>query len=302
MAGSGSKIAIYGAIAANLAIAVAKFIASYITGSSAMLSEGIHSMVDSTNGLLLLYGIKKSKTPPDLEHPFGYGKEIYFWSFVVALLIFALGGGIAIYEGVIHILHPQAIDNVKVNYIVLSLAIVFEGTSLMVALREFSGRITLKGLLRRIRKSKDAAGFAVIIEDLGAIVGLVVALLGVFIGDYFNYPYADGAASIIIGLILTTMAVVLATETKGLLLGESLKQEEIKLIDDIFIKHPGVIGHDVVKSIHFGPESVLVGIDVEFDDKYSVDEVEQEIVNIEREIQTKLPHVDKVYLETRDLN
>jgi len=284
-----------------MAIAVAKFIASFITGSSAMLSEGIHSIVDSTNGLLLLYGIKRSKTPADLKHPFGYGKEIYFWSFIVALLIFALGGGIAIYEGILHIIKPEPIDNVKINYIVLGAAILFEGASLIVALREFSGSVSLKGILRRIRKSKDAAGFAIIIEDLGAITGLVVALIGVFIGDYFNYPYADGAASIIIGLILTGMAVVLATETKGLLLGESLRQHEVAQIEEILKRHPGIVEHGIIKSIHFGPESVLVGIDIEFDNKYTTDELEAEIVIIESEIRSILPHVDKVYLETRDL-
>jgi len=301
MAASGSKLAIYGAIAANIAIAIAKFIASFITGSSAMLSEGIHSLVDSTNGMLLLYGIKKSKRPADAKHSFGYGKEIYFWSFVVALLIFALGGGIAIYEGVMHILYPEPIENVMVNYIVLSLAIVFEGTSLIVALREFSGRVSLKGLLKKIRRSKDAAGFAIIIEDLGAIVGLIVALIGVFIGDFFNYPFADGAASIVIGLILTGMAVILATETKGLLLGESLRLDEIELIKEILSMHPGVVKHGIIKSIHFGPESVLVGIDVEFSDSYSVDQLESEVLTIEAEILSQLPHVDKVYLETRDL-
>lgn len=298
---SGSKLAIYGAITANLAIAVAKFVASFITGSSAMLSEGIHSAVDSTNGMLLLYGIKRSKRPADLKHSFGYGKEIYFWSFVVALLIFALGGGIAIYEGVLHILHPEPIANIMVNYVVLGLALIFEGASLLVALKQFSGKITLRGLLKRIRKSKDAAGFAVIIEDLGAMVGLLVALIGVFVGDFFSIPYADGLASIIIGLILTAMAVILATETKGLLLGESLKEEEVTLIENIFKEHPGVIQHGIIKSIHFGPESVLVGIDVEFDDKYTTDELEREVIIIEKKIKTQLPHVDKVYLETKDL-
>jgi cation diffusion facilitator family transporter len=301
MSASGSKLAIYGAISANIAIAIAKFVASFITGSSAMLSEGIHSLVDSSNGLLLLYGIKRSKRVADLKHPFGYGKEIYFWSFVVALLIFALGGGIAIYEGILHILHPEAIENVMVNYIVLGLAILFEGTSLIVALKEFSGKVSLKGILKRIRRSKDAAGFAVIIEDMGAIVGLVVALLGVLIGDVLNYPYADGAASIIIGSILTAMAVILATETKALLLGESLGEEQIALIEDILSKHSGIRKYGLIKSIHFGPESVLVGIDVEFDDRYSVDELEQEVVKIEREIQGLLPYVDKVYLESKDL-
>jgi len=301
MAASGSKLAIYGAISANLAIAVAKFIASFITGSSAMLSEGIHSAVDSTNGLLLLYGIKKSKKPADSNHPFGYGKEVYFWSFVVALLIFALGGGVAIYEGIKHILHPEAIENVKINYIVLSLAILFEGASLMVALREFNGSFSLKGIFGKIRLSKDAAGFAVIIEDLGAITGLIVALLGVFIGDFFGIIYADGVASVCIGIILTGMAVILARETKGLLLGESLSEKDVAQIERIIKNHPGIIEHGLIKSIHFGPESVLVGIDIEFDNKYTTDELEAEVVNIEAEILDTLPHVDKVYMETRDL-
>ncbi len=301
MAASGSKLAIYGAISANLAIAIAKFTASFITGSSAMLSEGIHSAVDSTNGLLLLYGIKRSKQPADKNHPFGYGKEVYFWSFVVALLIFALGGGVAIYEGIKHILHPEAIDNVKINYIVLSLAILFEGASLIVALREFTGSVSLNGILGKIRLSKDAAGFAVIIEDLGAITGLIVALLGVFVGDYFGFIYADGIASVCIGIILTGMAAILAKETKGLLLGESLNEFEIDQIEGILKKHPGIIEHGIIKSIHFGPESVLVGIDIEFNNKYTTDELEAEIVNIESEIRSILPHVDKVYLETRDL-
>jgi cation diffusion facilitator family transporter len=257
--------------------------------------------VDSTNGLLLLYGIKRSKKPADKNHPFGYGKEVYFWSFVVALLIFALGGGVAIYEGIKHIFHPEAIDNVKINYIVLSLAIVFEGASLMVALRQFNGRISLRGILGKIRRSKDAAGFAVIIEDLGAIIGLVVALLGVFIGDFVGYIYADGIASVIIGLILTAMAVILAKETKGLLLGESLREDEVVLIEEILENHPGIIEYGIVKSIHFGPESVLVGIDIEFENTYTTDELEAEIVIIESQIRSILPHVDKVYLETRDL-
>ena len=302
MSASGSKLAIYGAITANLIIAVAKFIASFFTGSAAMLSEGIHSVVDSTNGLLLLYGIKRSKIPADLKHSFGYGKEVYFWSFVVALLIFALGGGIAIYEGVLHVLQPEPIANTKINYIVLGVAFFVEGASLIVALKEFSGSITLRGLLKRIRRSKDAAGFAVIIEDLGAMVGLIIAFIGVFVGDFFNVVYADGIASIIIGLILTSMAVILATETKGLLLGESLRDDEVRKIERLLNKHQGINKHGLIKSIHFGPQSVLVAIDVEFSDKYSIDALEIEIERIEKEIKNLLPHVDKVYLEAKNLN
>ena len=301
MSASGSRLAIFGAIAANIGIAIAKFVATYFTGSSAMLSEGIHSLVDSSNGLLLLYGLKRSKRPADLNHPFGYGKEIYFWSFVVALLIFALGGGIAIYEGILHILHPEPITNIIVNYAVLGIAIIFEGTSLIIALRQFNGGMNLKSLLKSIIKSKDAAGFAIIIEDLGAIFGLIIALLGVLVGDILGIVYADGIASVIIGLILTSMAIVLATETKGLLLGESLEEGEVKMVEEVLNSHPGVTKYGPVKSIHFGPNSVLLGVDIEFDDSYSVDELEREIMTIESEIRGLLPHVDKLYLESKDL-
>lgn len=298
---SGSKLAIYGAISANLAIAIAKFVASFLTGSSAMLSEGIHSTVDSTNGLLLLLGIKRSKKPADSKHPFGYGKEVYFWSFIVALMIFALGGGVAIYEGIHHILIPETIQNVKINYIVLVLALLFEGTSLMIALKEFSGKVSLNGIFARIRKSKDAAGFSVIIEDLGAMAGLFIALIGVFIGDYFDYAYADGIASVCIGLILTSMAIILAVETKGLLLGESISEEDILKIEKILKEHPSTVEHGLIKSIHFGPDSVLVGIDIEFTNDLTTDDLEKEVVKIEAEIQSQMPHIDKVYIETRDL-
>lgn len=301
MSASGSRLAIFGAIAANMGIAIAKFIASYFTGSSAMLSEGIHSLVDSSNGLLLLYGIKRSKRPADLNHPFGYGKEIYFWSFVVALLIFALGGGIAIYEGILHILHPEPISNIIVNYSVLGVAILFEGASLIIALRQFNGGLSIRGLLKSIRKSKDAAGFAIIIEDLGAIFGLIIALFGVLAGDLLGFAYADGIASVIIGLILTSMAVVLATETKGLLLGESLEEGEVKMVEEILNNHSGISKYGPIKSIHFGPHSVLLGVDIEFDDKYSVDELEMEILKIESEIRGSLPHIDKLYLKSKDL-
>jgi len=301
MSAKGSKFAIYGAIAANIAIAISKFIAASITGSSAMLSEGIHSVVDSSNGLLLLYGIKRSKQPADKNHPFGYGKEIYFWSFVVALLIFALGGGIAIYEGILHVKHPVTVENVMVNYIVLSLAILFEGTSLFIAVREFSGSFTFKGLLGKIKKSKDSAGFAVIIEDVGAIVGLVVALLGLLAGEFLGFVYADGLASITIGIILCGMAVILATETKGLLLGESLSDEELLKIETILKNHSDVQKYGLIKSIHFGPESVMLGLEVEFRDSMTIDDAERETLAIEKDIKDCCAHIDKVYIEAKDI-
>ncbi len=300
MAASGSKISIYGAILANVGIAISKFIAGSYTGSSAMLSEGIHSLVDSTNGLLLLLGIKKSQRPADKSHPFGYGMEIYFWSFVVAIMIFALGGGIAIYEGIHHILEPVEVSNIKINYIVLGVAILLEGASLVVALKQFQKNNGKYGLIKSMRRSKDSSTFTVIIEDLGAMVGLVVALLGLFIGDFFEIAIADGVASVIIGLILTAMAWFLAVETKGLLLGESMDQDSVALLEGVLKEHTHVTEHGLIRSVHFGPDGVMVGVDVHFDDKYTLEQIEQEIVQIEKDFKAKVPAVKYVFIEIKE--
>jgi len=300
MSAKGSKISIYGAIIANVAIAISKFFAGSYTGSSAMISEGIHSLVDTSNGVLLLYGIKRSERPADASHPFGYGMEIYFWSFVVAILIFALGGGIAIYEGIHHIIEPSKVENVKVNYIVLVLAILFEGTSLLVALREFKKDNGKYGLIKSMRKSKDSSSFAVIIEDLGAIVGLVVALMGLIIGDIFDFAYADGIASVIIGLILTVMAFFLATETKALMIGESINEDSLKAVQDILNEQESIDTYGIVRSVHFGPTGVMIGVDVDFEYKYSLLEIEKEIVIIETKIKEKLPFIEHVFIEIKE--
>lgn len=299
MSATGSKISIYGAIIANLGIAISKFIAGSYTGSSAMISEGIHSLVDTSNGLLLLLGIKRSQRPADKTHPFGYGMEIYFWSFIVAILIFALGGGIAIYEGIHHIIEPVKVSNININYIVLGVAILLEGTSLIVALKQFQKNNGKYGLIKSMRKSKDSSTFTVIVEDLGAMVGLVVAIIGLFIGDYFGIPIADGVASVIIGLILTGMAIFLAIETKGLLIGESMDQESISILENILKKHDHVTEHGLIRSVHFGPTGVMAGVDVHFDDQYSLAEIEAGIVELEIEFKEKVPVLKHVFIEVK---
>jgi cation diffusion facilitator family transporter len=301
MSAKGSKISIYGAIIANVAIAISKFLAGAYTGSSAMISEGIHSIVDTANGILLLYGIKKSERPADASHPFGYGMEIYFWSFVVSILIFALGGGIAIYEGIHHIIEPSAVENVKVNYIVLGLAIVFEGTSLIVALKQFKKDNGKYGIIKSMRRSKDSSSFAIIIEDFGAIVGLVVALIGLMIGDFFGWPYADGVASVSIGLILTGMAFFLASETKALLIGEAMDEESILVMDEILSGTESVREFGLIRSVHFGPMGVMVGVDVHFEDDYSLEQIEIEINKIEESVKSKLPVVKYIFIETKEV-
>src|SRR5215475_2637530 len=217
---SSSKKVIYAAIAGNLAIAVTKFVAAGFTGSSAMLSEGIHSLVDTGNGGLLLLGIRKSQDPPDETHPFGHGKELYFWTLIVAILIFAVGGGISAYEGVLHILNPRPIRSAVWSYTALGLAMVFEGSSLAVAWREFSRVKGRRGFWQTIRQSKDPTIYTIIFEDSAALAGLVVALVGIFLTEQTGNPTYDGSASIIIGLLLAGVAVYLANESKGLLIGE----------------------------------------------------------------------------------
>jgi cation diffusion facilitator family transporter len=296
MAGS-SKIAIYGAIAANSAIAVSKFIAAFFTGSSAMLSEGVHSLVDTGNGILLLFGIKLSKNPPDDKHPFGYGNEVFFWSFVVAILIFALGGGIAIYEGVRHILHPRQLENVQWNYVVLILAMIFEGAALRVALKQFNASRRNKPFMRALKDSKDSSTVAVVVEDTAALLGLMIALLSVLMGHLTGWPYFDGIGSVLIGVLLVSVAFFFAVECKALLVGEGLLPEEVEKIGQILDEEPRVSVYRRPLSLYFGPSEVLVNLDVHFIDNLNSDQIEQTVDRIEDRIKAALPSVNRIYIE-----
>jgi cation diffusion facilitator family transporter len=274
MATGGSKIAIFASIAANLGIAVMKFIASFFTGSSAMLSEGIHSVIDTSNGLLLLLGIKKSKVPPDEQHPFGHGMEIYFWSFVVAIFIFALGGGVALYEGIKHLTEPHNEWHVTRsmmywNYGVLLGALIFEGASLWIGWKEFR-KVHPTGIVSAMEKSKDAASVAVIIENSAAVIGLIIALTGVSLMYYFHNPVFDAISSILIGLLLSYMAYFMAKETKHLLIGESAIEEEIREIEDILSEFDELESYGNIKTMHLAPEEIMLGLHVNFKDNLSI--------------------------------
>lgn len=297
MAGE-SKIAIYGAIAANVLIAVSKFTASFFTGSSAMLAEGIHSLIDTGNGFLLLLGIKKSKRPADETHPFGYGKEVYFWSFVVSVMIFALGGGFAIYEGIHSIQHPEPMEDPIWNYAVLGAAILFEGTSLIIAIRTFNKTHPSGRLLGNIIKSKDPTNFAVIIEDSAAVAGLVVALLGVFLSQQLENPYFDGIASIIIGVILLIVSIFLARETKGLLLGESANEATLAQIRSILDAEPNVKAYRPPKTMHFGPNSILVVIELDLEEDLELVEAESQMAVLRKKILKDIPRVSVAVVQT----
>lgn len=260
---AGTKKVVYAALAGNLAIAVTKFIAAAITGSSAMLSEGVHSVVDTGNQALLLYGMRRAKVPADERFPFGRGKEIYFWSFVVALLVFALGAGVSFYQGVHHILYPVEMEHPIVNYVVLAFAAVFETGTWLVAFRAFRAKAGSRSTVEAVRRGKDPTDFAVLLEDSAALAGIAVAFVGVLLGQLTGEVRFDGAASMVIGLILGATALWLARETKGLLIGESANREVVAEIKRLAGSYREVERVNEVLTMHVGPEYILANISVE---------------------------------------
>jgi cation diffusion facilitator family transporter len=294
---SGSKLVIIAALIGNALISITKFVAASITGSSAMMSEGIHSLVDTGNQVLLLYGLKRAAKPPDADFPFGYGKEIYFWCFIVAILIFALGGGISIYEGIGHIQHPEPISNPMVNYIVLGLAMIFEGAAWYFAFREFNRVKGRWGYLEAIQRAKDPSIFVVLFEDSAAMLGLMVAFIGVLLTQTTGILVFDGIASVIIGLILVGTAVWLAHETKGLLIGESANQSVIRGIRDTLEAKSNIEHVNEVLTMHMGPDFILANISVDFADAISARQVETDIAAIDRTIKQKYPQIKRVFVE-----
>jgi cation diffusion facilitator family transporter len=299
MAASGSKKVIYAALAGNSLIAITKFIAAAYTGSSAMLSEGIHSLVDTGNQGLLLHGLKKSRQPADEKHPFGYGVELYFWAFVVAILIFAVGSGISIYEGRQKIIEPHPISSPIIAYAVLGLAIIFEAGAWWVAYKEFDQVRGQRGLIQAVRESKDPAIFTVLFEDTAAMAGLVVALAGLLGVEYLGLPWLDGAASIGIGLILAATAFFLALETKGLLVGEGADPEVVETIRAVVEATPTVSRLNEIRTLHRGPRDVLLALSIDFQDNLTVGNVEEAIYALEVAVKARFPIVRRVFIEVQ---
>jgi cation diffusion facilitator family transporter len=291
-----ANIVIYAALAANLGIAVAKFVAAAITGSSSMLTEGVHSLVDSGNQGLLLYGQHRAKKPPDAEHPFGYGRELYFWAFVVAILIFGLGAGVSIYEGWKHIAAPEPLHDPLINYIVLGVAMLLEGTSWGIALKEFASAKGDADWWQAVRDSKDPATFIVLFEDSAALAGLVVAAIGVWASHAWNDPRIDGAASIAIGVILAGVAILLAREAKGLLIGERADPRVIECVRAIVGRQPGVMRINHVRTIHTAPDRIFVAISADFEDSLTMGAGEALIECIEHELKAAMPMLTSIYI------
>lgn len=294
---TGSKKVIYVALIGNALIAIIKFIAAAITGSSAMLSEAIHSLVDTCNQVLLLYGLKRAQRPPDKNFPFGYGKEIYFWSFIVAILIFALGAGISIYEGIIHLLHPKPITTPYINYIVIGFAMMFEGFAWYFAFKEFTKSKGKWSYIMAVQKGKDPSILVVLFEDSAALIGLAVAFVGIFLGQVTGIVYFDGAASIIIGLILAGTATWLAYETKGLLIGESANDSIVQGIRELASGHDYVEHVNEVLTLHMGPDFILVNISLDFMDEATADEIETTVEKLDKEIKKNYLQVKRVFVE-----
>jgi len=292
-----SKVAIYGAIAANVAIAVTKFVVAGITGSSAMLSEGIHSAVDTFNGVLLLVGLKLSQRPATPEHPFGHGKELYFWGLIVAVLIFGLGGGLSFYEGVQHVRHPEPMHDPMWNYIVLGAAAVFEGASFAIALRQFLKQAGDTPFWEALHRSKDPTTYTVLAEDAAALVGLLVAALGIALSQRLEKPELDGAASLVIGLLLAAVAVALVWESRGLLIGEGIRPETARAIRSIALAQPKVRDVGRILSMYVGPDDVLVTMDLDFDEGTAAADAAAAIAAIELQVRERYPMIKRLFIE-----
>lgn len=299
---SGSKRVIYAAILANIGIALAKFIAAAITSSSAMLSEGIHSLVDTADGALLLVGEHLGARPPDRQHPFGYGREVFFWSFVVAIMIFAVGGGVSIYEGISRIREPEPLKSPAWSFAVLGASFLFEAISFWISWRHFVERKGDVPFLEAVRRSKNPPDFMIVFEDGAALIGIVIAALGIALELWTGLPVFDGGASIAIGVLLTAVAWLLAVETRGLLVGESVSSEIAEGIRHLVEGDEAVERSGDPLTSYIGPETVLLNLAIKFRSNLETGELEKAIDRIEHGIREKFPIVKRVFIAADSLS
>jgi cation diffusion facilitator family transporter len=299
MASHTSKTVIYAALAGNTAIALIKFAAAAFTGSAAMLSEAIHSVVDTGNQLLLLFGLRRAAKPADARHPFGYGLQLYFYTFVVAVMVFGVGAVVAFLQGLQKVRHPEPVEHAWVNYLILGAGMLFEGAVWLVALRAFNRQRGGRSMFAEIRFSKDPTVFTVLFEDTAALAGLAVAFVGVLLSQLLHAPVLDGVASLLIGSILAVTAFFLAFESQSLLTGEAASHETRVGINRIARAEPGVVGLNQARTMHFGPNEVLVALSLDFDDSLPAGEVERIVTRIERKLRDAYPEVGQVFVEAQ---
>jgi cation diffusion facilitator family transporter len=295
-----SKFVVYAALTLNAVVAAGKFVAAALTGSSSMLSEGFHSSVDTADQALLLLGMRRSRRPPDELHPFGHGKELYFWSLVVAMVVFGVGGGVSVYEGVMHVLHAPPMESAAWNYWVLGISAVFEAISWVVGVREFvKSKPAGVGVWKAFRRSKDPTVFTVVFEDSAALVGVGFAFAGVFLSHRLQRPWIDGAASICIGLLLAAVAVFLARESKNLLVGERADLEQVRAISRIAREDPAVRQADPPMTMQLAPDEVLLNLGLHFREGLTLDEVEGAVDRLEARIRGAYPEVKRIFIEAK---
>jgi len=293
--------AIYAALAGNLFVAATKFFAAFFTGSSSMLSEGVHSMVDTLNEGLLLYGYERARRKADIVHPLGYGREVYFWSFIVALLVFAVGAGVSLYQGGMRVFHPVAITDPVVNYVVLALSFLFEGMSWRVAYHTFREAKGELGYWEAVRRSKDPPSFMVLFEDTAALIGIVIAALGIYASGALQMPALDGVASILIGLVLGVTAIVLARESKGLLIGERAHPRVAASLESLAMDEPGVVSAHVILTVHLAPTQIVAALSIEYSDQLRTPQIEAMVERLERRICELHPEVKEVLVKPQTL-
>lgn len=292
---TGSKTAIIAAILGNVAIAITKVVAAFFTGSSAMLSEAIHSIVDTGNGGLMLYGIRNSRKPADEEHPFGHGRELYFWTLIVGVLVFGVGGGMSAYQGVTHILHPAVLEDLSWNYVVLALAAVFEGTTWYFGWKAFGAERRGQGIIKTIHTSKDPTSFSVLLEDSAALLGIAIAFIGIFLANQLKEPRLDGVASVTIGILLCCVATVMVYESKGLLIGEGVDRKTLQNLRAIIEADPDVAHVQHLHTIYQGPKTVTLVIELRFQDTISATDIRSAVVRLETTVRGRYSDIKHVF-------
>jgi cation diffusion facilitator family transporter len=295
----GSKFTLFAAFAANLGIAISKFVAGIITGSSAMLAEGVHSVVDTFNSLLMLYGIHRSREAASKAHPFGHGKELYFWSLIVAVLVFGIGGGLSIYEGIRHFLHPSPIENPLWNYVVLGIAFALESTTFVIAYRHFKTQQGRRSIWRAIIASKDPTNFVVLLEDGAATIGIVIAFIGIQLSLWTGNTQFDSGASVLIGILLCVVSTALARESKGLLVGESADPETVERIRKIVCSDPSVKEVVTLLTMHMGPDEILLNLDIQFDLQNRNDSIAGVVERLEKKVKSEISSVKYIFIEAK---
>jgi cation diffusion facilitator family transporter len=297
-----SKAAIITALAANFGIAAIKFVAAWFTGSSAMLSEGIHSLVDTANEWLLLLGLRKSQQPATEWRPFGYGRELYFWAFMVAVFIFVIGGGLSLYDGIDHIRHPAPLHSPTWNYVVLAVAFCFDGASFLVARRTFNAQRGSQPFWKAFRASKDPSIFVVLFEDASDLLGLLIAFLGVFLSHLLNEPVLDGVASVLIGLLLFVVAGLLLRETKSLLLGEPAEATLLQKITDLVQAEPTIVSTAPPLSSYLSPHELLVVLPVEFVPNLPASQLTKTVKQLRTDIEAAYPDVKHIFIQPANIS